>query len=311
MDTIYYPNDSLIDGSYAATIGFFDGVHRGHRHVIGQLREEAGRRGLRTMVVTFERHPRLVVNPSWKPSLLSTLEEKVALIGQTGIDVLVVLRFDEQMARLSARQFMAQVLKERLHVDLLLTGYDNRFGHNREETFDDYAAYGHEIGMSVVAGTPFDEGGSHISSSRIRQLLAEGKVGEAATCLGYHYTIGGQVVHGEQMGRTMGFPTANLRPGEATKLIPRNGAYAVLASIDGGPLWRGMTNIGVRPTFDGEKQTMETYILDASGNFYGKPISIQFVSWLRDEQAFSSPEALARQLECDRQNTENILSHCL
>lgn len=312
MRTIYYPDCAQLEDGYAATVGFFDGVHRGHCYLVNRLKDEAAKRGLRTMVVTFDCHPRQVVQSSWQPRLLSTLDEKCGRFSQTGIDTLVVLRFDEAMAKLSAREFMGRILMERLGVKMLLTGYDNRFGHNREEDFADYVHYGKALGMEVVGCDPFSDDSIRISSSCIRRLLDEGKVEEANRCLGYPYTISGRVGHGEQIGRTMGFPTANLVPDDEQKLIPREGAYAVMVSIgqglpSNGNLLHGMTNIGTRPTFDGSRQTLETNIFDTTGDFYDQPISIRLMARLRDERSFASAEELARQLEKDKQDSIKIL----
>jgi len=289
----------------AATIGVFDGVHRGHCFLMEQLRREATARGLRSMVITFERHPRQVVQPQWQPQLLTTLEEKARLIGQTGIDVLVVLRFDPQMAALSARDFMQQVLKEQLGVSLLLTGYDNRFGHNREEGFVDYRRYGQELGIEVVCGTPYGEGGERFSSSLTRRLIAEGRVDEAARCLGRPYTLTGTVVHGEQIGRTLGFPTANLRVEQEYRLLPATGVYAVGVRREStGQTYRGMMNIGHRPTFDGHRTTLEVHLFDFSGTLYGERLTVDFIVRLREERHFPTPEALKAQMQQDAEQAK-------
>ncbi len=300
----------------AATIGFFDGVHRGHQFLIRQLREAAADRGMQTMAITFDRHPREVVMAASDTCTLrhlTTLDEKCALLASTGIDTLVVLHFDRQMAALSAEQFMERVLARDLGVRLLLTGYDNRFGHDRTEGFDDYCRYGERMGMDVVAGQPLyvpdddatGDGRTAVSSSVIRRLITEGRVEQAATLLGYHYTVGGLVVHGEQRGRQMGFPTANLQPDSTQKLIPKAGVYAVVARTEDGRLMPGMTNIGMRPTFHGDAQTIETHLMTgntdtAAIDLYDQKLELQFVAWLRDERTFDSPEALARQLQEDK-----------
>ena len=209
MRTLYYPDDLPFDGTFAATIGFFDGVHQGHRFLIDQLKAEASQRGLKPMVITFERHPRQVVHSDWHAELLSTLDEKKALIQDTDVDTLLILRFDKAMASLSAYSFM-EILSSRLGVRCLLTGYDNRFGHDRTEGFSDYCRYGSELGMEVVAAKPLFLDGSCISSSHVRHLLKEGKMEDACRCLGRPYSLSGVVVHGEQIGRNIGFPTANL-----------------------------------------------------------------------------------------------------
>jgi len=337
MKTVYLTKDSRLTGDYAATIGFFDGVHRGHQYVVQQLLEQAALRGLQSMVVTFDRHPRQVVQTDWQPLLLSTLEEKERLLAQTGIDVLVILPFDEQLATLSAHDFMQQVLKKQLGVSMLLTGYDNHFGHREQgktEGFDDYVAYGHELGIDVVCGfglqlkdfrlQTIDErlktseyslqntdNGYYVSSSLVRRLLSEGRVEEATCCLGRPYEICGIVAHGEQMGRKIGFPTANITI-SSNRMIPKRGVYAVRVLFTSDPStltsYQGMTNIGLRPTFDGHHQTIETNIFDFNGDLYGQSLTIQFMARLRDEQSFESAEALALQMQNDEQKARKILS---
>ena len=307
MKTIFFPDEQFTEGAYAATVGFFDGVHQGHRAVMEHLKKEAARNQLSSMVITFERHPRQVVQKDWQPELLTTLEEKIRLIEKAGIDVLVVLRFDSEMAGLSAFDFMDKVLREALNVRLLLTGYDNRFGHDRKAGFDDYCRYGETLGIDVMAAEPVTVGTSNVSSSRIRQLLKEGEVEEARYCLGHPYTLGGVVVHGEQIGRKIGFPTANLRPDEG-KLIPADGVYAVRAEVEGYQQLRGITNIGTRPTFDGTARTLETNLLDAVGNIYDRRMQVCFFSRLRGEKLFPSGEALAEQIRKDKEKVEQILN---
>ena len=303
-----YPSPSAPAGRYAATIGFFDGVHQGHRHLLRQLRGVAASRGLRSMVVTFDRHPRQVVLPGWEPQLLTTLDEKKLLLSQTGVDALVTLRFDASMSGLSSRQFMADVLRRHLGVALLLTGYDNRFGHDRSSTFADYQRYGRESGMEVVAATPLSCGAETFSSSLARRLLAGGDVALAAECLGRCYALTGTVVHGERNGHAIGFPTANLQPDDRQKIIPARGAYAVRAVLADGTCHNAMTNIGLRPTFGGQEATIETHIFGLQGDIYGQRLTLSFVERLRDEQTFTSPDELAAQLARDRQAAERILA---
>lgn len=301
---------------FAATIGVFDGVHQGHRYLIGNLQKEAARRGLKAMVITFARHPRQVLCPDWHPQLLCTPEEKMALLQQSGADRIEVLPFDAAMARLSAHDFMQQVLQERLGVSLLLTGYDNHFGHREkaaghDEGFDDYHRYGQELGIEVVGALPLSRDGLRFSSSLVRRLLAEeGDVATANRCLGRCYSLSGSVVHGEQIGRRLGFPTANLQPADDCKLIPKEGVYAVMATIAGvadQPL-RGMMNIGRRPTFNGRQTTLEVNLFDFDGDLYGQHLNIAFVARLRDECHFDSAEALVSQMRADKQQVEQILT---
>lgn len=320
-EIVYHYGESLtLEGNYAATIGFFDGVHKGHQYLISQLQTMAREEGLQTMVITFERHPRQVLHSAWQPQLLSSLEEKKELLRQTGIDMLIVLRFDEQMAQLSAREFMEEVLYQQLRARLLLTGYDNRFGHDRTETFKDYQRYGREIGIDVRGGLPLGNDGQQISSSLVRRLLNEGQVEDANNCLGRAYTLTGTVVHGQQIGRQLGFPTANIKLEEDCRLVPAKGVYAVTIerrqedhSQTAGDrrtrlLYEGMMNIGTRPTFDGHEVTLEVNLFNFNGDLYGQRLTITFIHRLRGEQHFNSPEELKAQMERDAALAKHILA---
>ena len=268
-----------------ATIGVFDGVHAGHQLLIRMVREEARSRGLCPMVITFDRQPRQVLDPTFRPQVLTTLEEKEAIIASLGVETLVVLPFTKDLAALTARDFMQQVLRQQLHVRTLITGYDNRFGRNRAEGFD-----------------------GAVSSSVIRQLLAEeGRVDLMPQCLTRQYQLSGQVMPGEHIGHQLGFPTANLELLSADKLIPAPGVYAVWATLEDGQRRAAMMNIGTRPTFEGKRQTLEVNILDFEGNLYGQQVTIAFVTRLREEQRFSSPEALVAQLKEDKEKVRKIL----
>lgn len=288
----------------AAAIGFFDGVHRGHRHLLSTLVEAARQRGLSPMVVTFCMPPRQVLHPEVRPQLLTTPEERRALLLESGVQRVEMLSFTPEMALLTAREFMQQVLLERLGVRLLVVGYDTRFGHDRRETPADYRRYGREMGMEVVEATCLEG----CSSSAIRRLVAQGLVDEAATLLGHPYRLAGMVERGLGNGHKIGFPTANLRVDDAGKMVPAAGVYATRARIDGGPWHRSMTDIGRRPTFHGDHLTVETHILDFHGDVYGHPLEVEFGRWLRPERSFPSPEALAEQLREDA--SQCALSHC-
>ena len=209
-----------------ATIGSFDGVHRGHQCLLSQVRHIADERGLRAMAITFGTSPRRVLGMDDSPQLTS-VKERTTLLRQCGMDEVAVLDFTRPMAEMTARDFMLQVLKEQLGVEVLVIGYDHRFGHGRSEGFDDYVRYGEEMGIEVVRGEACTDGGEPVSSTRIRHLLTEGNVKEAAHLLGYLYTLQGEVVGGYREGRKMGFPTANLQPLYADKLLPTDGVYAV------------------------------------------------------------------------------------
>lgn len=289
-----------------ATIGFFDGVHIGHCHLINMLKKVARERGVEACVITFDRHPRQVVQPEWCPEMLTSLEEKTQLLKATGIDRCEVLHFDREMANQSAHDFMLHTLKEKLGVSILVTGYDNRFGHNRSEGFEDYVRYGKEIGIEVIKGEELTDGSNNVSSSSIRRMLKEGRIEDATRCLGREYQLTGTVVGGEHIGRTIGFPTANIRPDDSSKLIPANGVYAVDVWSQAGDInrERAMLNIGTRPTFNGTATTIEVHIPHFAGNLYGSTLSIAFLRKIREERKFDSPEALVEQLNKDLNNIE-------
>ena len=310
MKTIYLNELTGPLAPCVATIGFFDGVHLGHRHIIDKVVETARRQQLLSTVVTFARHPREVLCPDWHPQLISTFDEKTALLSLTGIDQMVVLDFDVPMAALSAYDFMRHVLLQRLGVKVLVTGYDNRFGHRQadvDEGFDSYVKYGLEMGMTVLQGDALDAGAIRVSSSKVRRFLTEGDVEQAALCLGRPYTLTGVVVGGEHIGTVLGYPTANLHPA-ADKLIPAPGVYAVSVSMEGAATtFQGMMNIGSRPTFGGTRQTLEVHVLHFSGNLYDRRLTVSFVSRLRSELKFDDPEALTAQLRADAAEAEKIL----
>lgn len=284
-----------------ATIGFFDGVHRGHRFLIDRVIEEAQRSGMSSAVITFDRHPREVLQTDYQPDLLSTLDEKLLLLSKTHVDNTVVLHFDASLAALTAHDFMRDVLQGELKVRKLIIGYDNRFGHNRSEGFDDYVRYGKELGIEVIRADAFLPDDVRVSSSVIRTCLREGRVEEANRLLGYDYTIESRIVSGYQNGRKMGFPTANLDVTRCQQLLPASGVYAVLVRLKDSVGWkRGMMNIGHRPTFNGTSTSMEVNLFNFSGDLYGQELLVSFISKIRDERKFDSIDALAEQLQHDK-----------
>ena len=292
---------------YCATIGFFDGVHRGHQFMIDSLTTMAHAQGRQSLVITFDRHPRQVVHADYVPQLITTTDEKLQLLHATAADRIEVLHFDAQMAQLSAYEFMRQVLHEKYGVAMLLTGYDNRFGHNRAEGFADYVRYGEEMGMKVLQNTPIDIDGMRVSSSLIRRLIVEGNITEASNCMGHPYSITGSVAHGFQEGRRIGFPTANIVPESAEKLVPGNGVYATRVSAEGGEWMPAMLNIGTNPTFQRQQTTIEAHIIGFEGDIYGRKVRVEFGRKLRDEQRFESVEALQKQLEADKKEVLMVL----
>ena len=291
-----------------ATIGFFDGVHRGHRYLIDQMITVAKEADMESTVITFDRHPRQVLHSDYLPQMLSTFEEKKALLENTPADHIEILTFDEQLAALSAHDFMKQVLRERLNVRKLVIGYDNRFGHNRSEGFEDYVRYGQDLGIEVIQAMPLSEPDKEaISSSYIRACLLVGNVWGANEALGYAYSLTGRVIDGFHEGRKIGFPTANLNTDEIGKLIPAPGVYAVHVQLENEQHLRpAMMNIGTRPTYDGHVQTLEVHIFDFDGDIYGQQLRVVFDRRIRNEMKFSSPQELAKQLEKDKEEIRRI-----
>lgn len=289
-----------------ATIGCFDGVHRGHRYLIAQVQDEARRQGLHSALITFPVHPRQVMQSDYLPQWLTCLPQKEDLLKEQGADYCILLPFTRELSLLSARRFM-ELLHNEFHVQALVIGYDHRFGHNRSEGFDDYCRYGKDLGMEVIHASALVEDGVSISSSLIRKLLKEGDTVRANHYLGYRYYLDGQVVGGYQMGRKLGFPTANLQPSCADKLVPKEGVYAVYAYVEG-KRYAGMLNIGHRPTLDnGSERSIEVHIIGFEGNLYQHALRIEFVQYVREEQKFEGIEALIAQLNRDKEAIVRLL----
>ena len=298
---VIYDARELTDGrELAATVGFFDGVHAGHRALIRQLRGVARERGQAAAVITFPVHPRRVLQSDYRPQLLDSFEEKLARLAETEVDECVVMDFTPALAALTARAFMER-LSEEWRVRTLVVGYDHRFGHGRTEGFEEYVAHGRAVGMEVLRGTPYLlADGTAVSSSRIRALLAECRVEEAARMLTVPYRLRGHVVSGQRIGRTMGFPTANLAVDEPLKVRPGDGVYAVRAWLRGAA-YRGMLSIGNRPTLGNQPTAVEVHLLDFAGQIYGEALEVEFVRHLRANRRFDSLEALREQLLRDRE----------
>lgn len=280
----------------AVTIGFFDGVHRGHRCLLRQLEGLAAERGLLPVAVTFDRHPMEVVRPEGSPSLLTTAEEKARLLHAAFSGQTVILPFTPELGALSAQSFMLEVLRRCFGTEVLLMGYDHRFGHGGGTPVQ-YVEWGKEAGIEVVQAHVLS--GEKVSSSRIRRAIAEGCIEEANRLLGYTYFIGGTVTHGKQIGRTIGFPTANLRT-EEHKLLPGCGVYAVRVTLPDGNCKGGMLCIGHRPTVETAGNiSIEVNIFDFNGDLYGSNLRLDIVARLREERAFGSLRSLKQQLTKD------------
>ncbi len=304
MKIICNPKDYAIEPC-VATIGFFDGVHKGHCYLIEQVKAVAASKGLRTALITFPVHPRKVIDANYQLDLLSTFKEKVELLSNTGVDYCFLLEFTPEISALTARDFMADILKKQFKVESLIIGYDHRFGHNRSEGFNEYCQYGKEIGMDVLRAKGLSIENRKIGSSVIRAALISGNLDQANFYLGYHYYLDGVVEKGFQLGRTIGFPTANIAI-TSGKIIPADGVYAVRVSVEGKE-YIGMLNIGVRPTVhNGTNRTLEVNILNFSDDIYDKNIHLTFIKRMRPEIKFSGIEALKAQLHQDKEDVENV-----
>lgn len=281
-----------------ATIGFFDGVHVGHRYLIEQVKAEAKKKGLPSAVITFSVHPRKVLQSDYQPALLCGLEEKLDRLASTGIDYCVVLEFTKEMSELSAAQFMDDILRKQLMVESLLIGYDHRFGYDRKDDFADYQRYGHDLNIDIIKAKEYPN--QYVSSSYIRGLLGKGKVEEASQLLSYNYTISGKIIHGFQIGRTIGFPTANMQIWERYKVIPALGVYAVYAYV-GDDRYRAMLYIGKRPTLHQEQDiSIEVNLFDFDDDLYNKELTVEFLRFVRSDKKFSGIEALKKQISDDK-----------
>ncbi|MCD7971131.1 MAG: bifunctional riboflavin kinase/FAD synthetase [Candidatus Azobacteroides sp.] len=292
-----------------ATVGFFDGVHAGHRYLIKELKELAALKGAPAMVITFSEHPRKVLQHTYIPKLLNTPEEKKELLSCTEIDYLTLLAFTREFSLLTAEEFIGMLAKE-FRVGWLLVGYDHRFGRNRTEGYREYVRYAAKYGIEMVQSDVFRCDNTEISATLIRKLLEQGELREANRYLTYPYFIRGEVVSGRQIGRTIGFPTANIYPDSREKVIPRVGAYAIYACING-KRYGGMLNVGYRPTVGlNDKLSLEAHLFDFKEKIYGEKIQVEFIGYVRDEKKFEDITQLQRQLEEDKQKVKEILQIC-
>lgn len=297
-----------MDPMIAATIGNFDGVHRGHLFLLNELLEQAQTHNLSPRVITFDPSPRTVLKPDRTYGVLTTREEKSTLIRKAiGFDP-IVLPFTHELATLSARDFIHRILRQKFNVRLLVVGFDHRFGHRREEGFEDYVRYGQDVGLDVVEATAFSLADEDLSSSTIRKTIEKGQIEEANQYLGYTYTLTGTVKSGFRIGRLLGYPTANIEPNDSRKLIPQDGVYAVRCLI-GGRSYGGMLYTGHRPTVgDGLDRSIEVNIFDLDADLYGESISVEFIAYTRNDTHFASFDELVAQIHRDELTCRQVLA---
>lgn len=293
------------------TMGSFDGVHKGHVQVIGNLKQVAAKLGGESVIISFEPHPREVLYPLEKrPGILTTLEEKIGILQAHDVDHLIILPFTEELANLSYSDFVKRILVDRLGIKGLVVGYDHRFGKNREGSFEVLKAIAGEYRFYLEQEQAYEENEVNISSTKIRTALELGNIALVREFLGYDYPISGKVVHGDKIGRTIGFPTANLQLEDERKLLPASGVYAVRVSVDG-VMYGGMLNIGVRPTVSRSGIVrLEVNIFDFHSEIYDKTISVFLLARVRGERKFNDVDELSAQLKTDKQVVLKYLSGC-
>jgi riboflavin kinase / FMN adenylyltransferase len=290
------------------TIGIFDGVHRGHIEILNRIKELAASYGGESVVITLWPHPRFVLQPENNElRLLASLEEKIELIEKQGIDNLIILPFDTRLANITYEQFVSEYIAGRIRARHVVVGFNHHFGKDRKGTFENLQKSAREHGILAERLDPVMINNIRVSSSGIRHMIEEGRITAAHEALGYPYFLNGSVIEGNKLGRTLGYPTANIRLSEPLKLIPRNGVYAVLAKVNG-KVHQGMMNIGVRPTIALPKheRTVEVNLFDFHDDIYHQPIKVAFLEWLRCEKKFDSLQELKEQISIDKEEVMKI-----
>lgn len=288
------------------TLGTFDGVHIGHKKIIEKLLYNAQISDCESLILTFFPHPRMVLQEKSEIRLLNTLDEKIQLLQKTGLDNLVIHPFDEAFSRLTAEEFVSEILVKKFNIHKIIIGHDHRFGRNRTADINDLIVFGNQYGFEVeqISAQEIDE--VSVSSTKIRNALNDGQVALANQYLGYNYFLNGTVVEGKKLGRTIGYPTANIKISEEYKLLPKIGVYAVKSILSGQTVF-GMMNIGNNPTVGGTQLSIEVHFFDFDSDLYGQDLEISIVAFLRDEQKFESLDLLKAQLAKDKTNALNVI----
>lgn len=296
-----------LNSPVAVTMGTFDGVHLGHREILSQLTQTAQQAKLPSVVLTFFPHPRMVLEPQHPIQLLNTIDERIDILRQCQVDHVIVHPFTQEFSQLTPSQYIEDILIQKIQAQKIIIGYDHRFGKNREADIRTLLSYQEKYPLDIVEIPAQLLNSVAVSSTKARQALLQGEVARAHQFLGYPYMLSGQVVSGKGLGKTIGYPTANLQISESYKLIPARGIYIVESTIFGKKKY-GITSIGTNPTVGGNTQTIETYLLDFSENLYGQSIQISFLEKIRDEKKFDSLEQLYQAIHQDEQIARNYIS---
>jgi riboflavin kinase / FMN adenylyltransferase len=303
-------SDFKCNSKTIATIGTFDGVHIGHKKILEKLTSNASKSNYESLVLTFFPHPRTVLQEGTEMKQLNTIDEKTVLLDKIGIDHLVIHPFDKEFSRLTAEDFVKNVLVDQFNIAKIIIGYDHRFGRNRTADINDLIEFGEKYSFDVEQISVEEINDVSVSSTKIRNALNNGDVTLATIFLDYQYSINGTVIRGKQLGRTIGFPTANIHISEDYKLIPKDGVYIVSCEIDSEKHY-GMMNIGTNPTTDStnQKQKIEVHLFDFNQDVYEKSIKVSFIKRIRDEQKFESIDALKNQLALDKTNATTYIQN--
>ena len=301
-------NSFSIKHKTIVTIGTFDGVHIGHQKIIKQLVETGQKEGLKSVILTFFPHPRMVLQKDANIKLIHTINERSSILENLGLDYLLIKKFTKAFSRLSAEDFVKQILIDKLNVKKIIIGYDHRFGRNRNASIEELKAFGKTYNFEVEEISAQDIDDVAVSSTKIRKALNEGSIVKANSYLGHPFMVTGNVVKGKGLGKQLNFPTANIYIEEAYKLIPKYGSYIVSSVIDGNTFF-GMMNIGINPTVDGEKENIEIHFFNFNKDIYDKKIQINLLKRIRNEQKFESVEELKKQLKKDKQTALNFIAN--
>jgi len=303
-----YPSASAYknDRQSIVTIGTFDGVHIGHKAILKRLVETAKKENLDSVVLTFFPHPRMVLQQKSDIKLINTINERTQLLENTGLEHLVIHPFTHAFSRLTALEYVRDILVNSLKAKKIIIGYDHRFGRNRNADIDDLKEFGKTYNFEVEEISAKELDDVAISSTKIRKALNEGDIDTANSYLGYHFMISGEVIKGKAIGRTIQYPTANLKLKESYKLVPKNGVYVVQSLIEGKRIF-GITSIGTNPTVGGKEKTIETHFLNFNEDLYGKEITIEFLKFIRDEETFDSVEILRQEIIKDEKFAKQYL----
>lgn len=294
--------------STVVTIGTFDGVHIGHQKIIKRLINTGKKEGLKSVILTFFPHPRMVLQKDSNIKLINTIDERSQILDDLGLDTLIIKKFTQEFSRLSAEDFVEQILVDKLNAKKIIIGYDHRFGRNRNADIQDLKVFGERFGFSVEEISVQDIDDVAVSSTKIRNALFEGEITKVNNFLGYPFMLSGTVVKGKGLGKKLQYPTANINIEETYKLIPKRGSYIVSSKIDD-TLFFGMMNIGFNPTVNGEKETIEVHFFELNEDIYNKKIQINLLKRIRDEQKFESVEVLKNQLAKDKETALKFIAN--